>query len=261
MDKTIIYVCGRIREGNVKPSCGNRGSLELIELFKTELEKQGISDVDVDESRCLGACQDGPTVIIFPENVWYGGVKPENVPEIVTSHIRGKEPVQRLRLVTSLKNIRPVHIELGHPVPGVTLENASGEQVAISKYLGKKNVLLYFYPMDFVPTCTKQHCKFSVDLAMFERYDTVVLSISTDSRYCHQAFKEKFSLRQELLSDVHRKVTKDFGVLLESINCSKCAYFFVDKSGILRWKKVMENIDEPLSVQEILSVVKTIVDV
>ncbi len=256
----IIYVCCRKRDDPEKPSCGMRGSSELIDLFKAQLQKAGLEKVDVAESRCLGACQTGPTVLVYPENVWYGHVQPEDVSEIITSHIKGNEPVKRLQLPSTLQKIRPMTIQIGHPAPEISLECTTGEVHTLSMYKGRKNVLINFYPLDFTPVCTSQNCGFSIDLDMFAQYNTVVMPISVDSRFCHLAFQEKYTIRHELLSDIHRKASKEYGVLYEPMNCSKRAYFFVDTQGIVRWKKVMEELKDALSIQELLSIVKTNVE-
>jgi (2Fe-2S) ferredoxin len=67
--------------------------------FKAELHKRGLKGLArANGSGCLDACEDGPTVVVYPEGVWYGKVKPEDVPEIVESHLVGGRPVERLRI-------------------------------------------------------------------------------------------------------------------------------------------------------------------
>ncbi len=151
-------------------------------------------------------------------------------------------------------------IQIGQKAPEIELESTNGHIQKLSEFKGQKHVLVNFYPLDFTPVCTSQNCGFSIDLGLFDQFDTVILPISVDSKYCHHAFQEKYSIRQELLSDIHRKATHDYGVHFEPMNCSKRAYFLVDKSGIVRWKKIMDELKDSLSVQELLSVVKTIAD-
>ena len=105
MFKHLIYVCTNIRNEKLpKPSCGPRGSKEILEKFKSEITLQGLADsVEIEESGCLGACEDGSTVLVHTDQTWYGAVHVEDVSEIVRSHFIEGIPVKRLfikRLMT-----------------------------------------------------------------------------------------------------------------------------------------------------------------
>ena len=93
-----FFVCQTQRPPMGKPSCGPRGSAEILLGLQ-----EGLADhpelwgtVTVTSSGCLGPCFDGPTVVVYPEATWYAGVKKEDVAEIVASHMVGGEPVERL---------------------------------------------------------------------------------------------------------------------------------------------------------------------
>ncbi len=93
-----VFVCLQNRPPFAKPSCGPRGSPRLLELLTTELEKRGLfGRIGLNGSTCLGPCESGPNMVVYPEGVWYAGVKPEDVPEIVEQHLAGGRPVERLR--------------------------------------------------------------------------------------------------------------------------------------------------------------------
>lgn len=106
--KPIVYICTNLRsETSPKPSCARRGSEKFLELFKQELNANGCADkIDIVNSGCLGACEDGATVMFFEEQIWYGNVQESDVARIVKEHIKEGKPVEELfikRLMTRRK--------------------------------------------------------------------------------------------------------------------------------------------------------------
>jgi len=93
-----IFVCENQRPPeDPRGSCGPKGGPAIREAFKAELKRRGLKGVmRANSAGCLDACAHGPTVVVYPDGVWYGGVKPEDVPEIVERHLIGGEPVIRL---------------------------------------------------------------------------------------------------------------------------------------------------------------------
>ena len=93
-----IFICTNQRaEGHPRGCCDPSGNAELHRLFKTKLAQRGAKNtVRANKAGCLDQCELGPTVVVYPEAVWYGSVKPEDVDEIVDSHILGGKPVARL---------------------------------------------------------------------------------------------------------------------------------------------------------------------
>ncbi len=93
-----IFVCEHEREPNhPKGSCKGRGSAALLDAFREEVSRMGLAPVcRVNKAGCLGLCRVGPTVVIYPQGIWYGGVAPEDVPEIVKALSQG-EVVERLK--------------------------------------------------------------------------------------------------------------------------------------------------------------------
>lgn len=73
-------------------------------LFKVKLAQRGLKNVRANKSGCLDQCELGPTVVVYPEAVWYGGVKPEDVDEIIESHIVNGRPVERLIIPDAILN-------------------------------------------------------------------------------------------------------------------------------------------------------------
>ncbi len=103
-----VFVCGNERPpDDPRGSCGAKGSAAIREALKDELKRRGLKGVvRANAAGCLDACAFGPTVVVYPEGVWYGGVRPEDVPEIVERHLVGGEPVARL-LIPSMNEGAP----------------------------------------------------------------------------------------------------------------------------------------------------------
>jgi (2Fe-2S) ferredoxin len=102
-----IFICTNQRpEGHPRGCCDPSGNSELQKLFKSKLKQRGISgsSVRANKSGCLEQCEVGPTVVVYPDAVWYGHVTPADVDEIVESHIIGGQPVARLIIPDSVLN-------------------------------------------------------------------------------------------------------------------------------------------------------------
>ena len=95
-----IFVCTNQRPpGHPKGSCAGRGSREFLLALQEEIERQELFDtVKVNTTDCLGPCRAGPTAVVYPEGCWYGGLRPEDACELVTSHLVNGHPVERLAL-------------------------------------------------------------------------------------------------------------------------------------------------------------------
>ncbi|HEX9653715.1 MAG TPA: (2Fe-2S) ferredoxin domain-containing protein [bacterium] len=94
--KYHFFVCTNTRPPFAKPSCGPNGGHPIAAAFQEALEKQGLlNEAKVTPCGCLGPCENGPVVVVYPEATWYAGVKPEDVAEIIESHIKNGKPVKR----------------------------------------------------------------------------------------------------------------------------------------------------------------------
>ncbi len=95
-----IFVCENKRpDGHPKGCCADKGSVEIREHFKTRLKELGLnSDIRANASGCLDACEFGVSIVIYPEQIWYGGVTKDDVEEIIQSHIINNKPVERLKI-------------------------------------------------------------------------------------------------------------------------------------------------------------------
>jgi (2Fe-2S) ferredoxin len=94
-----LFVCENRRpDDDPRGSCAAKGSMAIRAALKDELKRRGLKGriARANGAGCLDACEHGPTIVVYPEGVWYGGVTPEDVPELVESHLVQGRPVQRL---------------------------------------------------------------------------------------------------------------------------------------------------------------------
>ena len=101
-----IFICGNQRDaGHPRGCCDPSGGGELQRAFKAALAQTAVRiTVRANKSGCLDQCEHGPTVVVYPEAVWYGHVTLADVEEIVQSHILGDQPVERLRIADNCLN-------------------------------------------------------------------------------------------------------------------------------------------------------------
>lgn len=120
-------------------------------------------------------------------------------------------------------------LQTGDTAPDFTLESDNGENVALSDYKDKNNVVVYFYPKDNTSGCTAEACSFRDNLEQFRDKDTVILGISPDSIKSHQNFINKHGLNFTLLSDPEHKVAEMYGAWGEKKMYGK-TYFGIIRS-------------------------------
>ncbi len=101
-------------------------------------------------------------------------------------------------------------LSVGDKAPDFKTTNQDGEKVALSDFKGQK-VVLYFYPKDDTPGCTKEACSFRDGWSAFRRKKIAVLGVSADDEKSHKKFADKFSLPFPLLADTDKKIVKDYG--------------------------------------------------
>ncbi|MFR8548535.1 MAG: thioredoxin-dependent thiol peroxidase [Lachnospiraceae bacterium] len=129
-------------------------------------------------------------------------------------------------------------LEVGTKAPEFTLPDQNGEMHTLAEYRGKK-VLLYFYPKDNTPGCTKQACGYSERLPQFQEKGVVILGISKDSVASHKRFEEKQDLTITLLADPERTAIEAYDVWKEKKNYGKVSMgvvrttYLIDEEGII----------------------------
>ena len=150
-------------------------------------------------------------------------------------------------------------IRIGEKAPNFTLQDKNGNNVSLSDFLGKK-VVVYFYPKDNTPGCTRQACAFASNYDRFNELNVTVIGISKDSVASHQNFAEKFALPFILLSDPELEVIKAYGVWQEKKNYGKMAMgvvrssFIIDEKGVI--EHVMPKVKPDTNAEEILEILK-----
>ncbi len=150
-------------------------------------------------------------------------------------------------------------IEEGETAPAFTLNDQDGNSVALKDFRGR-TVVIFFYPKDNTPGCTKEACGFRDNIRQFDALDTVILGVSPDAADSHVRFIDKFRLPFTLLSDPDRKVMEQYGAWGEKV------LYGVKRVGVIRsttivgpdgkvlkhWKRVPKAADHPNKVLEFL---------
>ena len=146
-------------------------------------------------------------------------------------------------------------LEVGTKAPEFTLKNQAGEEVRLSDFLGKK-VVLYFYPRDNTPGCTRQAQAFAQNHEAFGQKNTVVLGISKDSAASHLKFAQKYDLPFLLLSDPELQAIQAYGVWQEKKLYGKVSMgvvrstYLIDEAGII--ERVLPKVKPDTNAQELL---------
>ena len=147
-------------------------------------------------------------------------------------------------------------LEIGMKAPDFTLPDKDGNPVSLSGFLGKK-VVLYFYPKDNTPGCTRQACAFAAAYEGFKAKDVVVIGVSKDSTASHQKFAQKYDLPFLLLSDPELQAIQSYGVWQEKKLYGKVSMgvvrttFLIDEQGNLA--KIMPKVKPDTNAAEILA--------
>lgn len=146
-------------------------------------------------------------------------------------------------------------LEVGTKAPDFTLPDQNGETHSLSNYKGR-TVILYFYPRDNTPGCTKQACGFGERYPQFQEKGAVILGVSKDSVASHKKFEEKYALPFTLLSDTDLEVIKAYDVWKEKKNYGKVSMgvvrttYLIDENGII--VKAMDKVKAADNPQEML---------
>ena len=149
-------------------------------------------------------------------------------------------------------------LEKGNIAPNFALKDKDERLVSLNDFLGKK-VVLYFYPKDNTPGCTRQACAFAANFDAFNDKDVVVIGISKDSVASHQKFAEKYGLPFILLSDPELEAIKAYGVWQEKKLYGKISFgvvrttFIIDEKGNIQ--SVMPKVNPDTNAEEILAMI------
>ncbi|HKK46215.1 MAG TPA: peroxiredoxin [Balneolaceae bacterium] len=151
-------------------------------------------------------------------------------------------------------------LNLDDNAPDFTLQNTEGEEITLSDYKGKSNVVLLFFPLAFTGTCTEELCTTRDNMKLYNSMDAKVMGISVDSFFTLKEFKKAENLNFTLLSDFNKEVSSEYGALYDEFfgmkGVAKRSTFVIDQEGIVRHKEILEDAGELpdfKAVQETLS--------
>ena len=155
-----------------------------------------------------------------------------------------------------------IMLHVGSRAPSFELLNAGLEMIQLSSFLGKKNVVLYFYPRDGTPGCTLEAINFSDHEDAFEDCDTVVFGVSRDDYFIHEEFRDKHGISLQLLSDAECEVMKKYEVLKDHVANGDGqasvhrSTFVIDKKGMVR--HILRDLNPREHVTSVLKIVRQI---
>ena len=147
-------------------------------------------------------------------------------------------------------------LQAGMKAPDFTLMDQNGASVRLTDFLGKK-VVLYFYPRDNTPGCTRQACAFAQNYEGFKSRDIAVIGVSKDSEASHLKFAQKYDLPFVLLSDPQLEAIQAYGVWQEKKMYGKVKMgvarttFIIDEEGVIQ--KVMPRVKPDTNAQDVLN--------
>ncbi len=147
-------------------------------------------------------------------------------------------------------------LEVGTKAPDFTLKNQEDQEISLSQFAGKR-VVLYFYPRDNTPGCTRQACGFAQNYEGFTQRDVVVIGVSKDSVASHLKFAQKYELPFVLLSDPDLEAIQAYGVWQEKKLYGKVSMgvvrttYVIDPRGVI--EKVMPKVKPDTNAAEILA--------
>ena len=151
--------------------------------------------------------------------------------------------------------------KVGDRAPDFTLPTDGGGSLTLSSLRGK-NVVLYFYPKDDTPGCTRQACGFNDSLPDFSGADAEIVGVSKDDGASHDRFRDKFGLRFRLVSDTETKTAQNYGVWVEKNNYGQKymgvdrSTFLIDRDGVIR--KVWRSVKVDGHVPEVLEAARAL---
>ena len=151
-------------------------------------------------------------------------------------------------------------LDVGIKAPDFALPDKDGKTISLSDFIGKK-IILYFYPKDNTPGCTKQACAFAANFEKFKEIDAVVIGISKDSAASHSKFAAKYNLPFILLSDTELAAIQAYDVWKEKKLYGKVSMgvvrttYIIDEKGII--EKVMPKVKPDTNAAEILEYLTT----
>jgi peroxiredoxin Q/BCP len=148
----------------------------------------------------------------------------------------------------------PIKVKVGDTAPDFEGPTADGTRLGLKDFVGRKNVVLYFYPKDDTPGCTKEACTFRDNIAPIRAMGAEILGVSLDSTNSHKKFAEKYGLNFPLISDKEKHIATTYGVLKDTRTSTNRVTFIIDKNG--RIAHIFPKVDVTKHTEEVVAALK-----
>ncbi len=145
-------------------------------------------------------------------------------------------------------------LKAGDTAPNFEGPTSDGSKLSLKNFLGKKNLVLYFYPKDDTPGCTKEACSFRDNLQLIRNMGAEIIGVSLDSIQSHSKFASKYGLLFPLISDKDKRIANAYGVLKDTETSTTRVTFVIDKTG--KVAKVFPKVDVTKHTEEVVSALK-----
>jgi peroxiredoxin Q/BCP len=152
--------------------------------------------------------------------------------------------------------VTEVKVKVGDTAPDFEGATSDGSRLGLKDFVGKKNVVLYFYPKDDTPGCTKEACSFRDSLESVRKMGAEVIGVSLDSVESHKKFALKYSLPFPLISDKEKRIAGAYGVLKDTGTSASRVTFIIDKAG--KVANVFPKVDVSKHTEEVVAALKTL---
>ncbi len=146
--------------------------------------------------------------------------------------------------------------QAGMVAPGFEARDQNGRTVKLADFLGKSNVVLYFYPKDDTPGCTREACSLRDGYQAILKTGAVVLGVSADNVDSHAAFARKFDLPFPILADPDGALIKAYGVKMPFLKMAHRVTFIIDQRGVIRYR--VDQVDTGRHDQQVLELLKNL---
>jgi peroxiredoxin Q/BCP len=146
--------------------------------------------------------------------------------------------------------------KVGDNAPDFEGPTSDGSRLGLKDFRGKKNVVLYFYPKDDTPGCTKEACSFRDNLQSVKKIGAEVIGVSLDSVESHKKFTSKYKLTFPLISDKEKRIAEAYGVLKDASSSASRVTFIIDKAG--KVVNIFPKVDVTKHTEEVIAALKAL---
>jgi peroxiredoxin Q/BCP len=149
-----------------------------------------------------------------------------------------------------------ITIKTGETAPAFEGPTSDGSKLSLKDFIGKKKVVLYFYPKDDTPGCTKEACSFRDNIKSLRELGAEIVGVSLDSVESHGKFTDKYHLPFPLISDKDKQVATAYGVLKDAGTSTSRVTFIIDKKGKIA--KIFPKVDVTNHTEEVVAALKAL---